>query len=419
MLLIKNGTIIDPYTKTEEKLDVLIDDNGIITKISKDIVEDCEIFDATDLCVSPGFVDAHVHFRTPGAEHKETVETGALSASAGGFTTVVCMANTNPTIDNEEQLENILKINQKAPINVLQCATITTGFDGKNITDFYKLRDMGAVGFTDDGVYIRSANTSFEAMKIAKELNVPISLHEEDLTLVFNAGLNSSSEYAKLLEVKGATPESEAVAVARDVSLAISTKARVNFQHLSAKESVELIKFGKSQGADIFAEVTPHHLALTQDCLEENLTYAKMNPPLRTEQDRQALIQGLKDGTIDMIATDHAPHHIDEKSRPFLNAPSGIIGLETAFSVCNTYLKEHFTTMQLVEKLTVNPAKLYNLKDKSIEVSHKSEIVVYSTKEKVIYDEFYSKSCNSPFRSVTLEGKIKATIMGDKIVYRG
>ncbi|MFI3226650.1 MAG: dihydroorotase [Clostridia bacterium] len=419
MLLIKNGTIIDPYTKTQEKLDILVDDNGIISEISENINCNCETFDATGLFVSPGFVDAHVHFRTPGAEQKETVETGALAAAAGGFTTVVCMANTIPTIDNEERLKSIMERNAKVAINVLQCATITTGFDGKNITEFKKLRDAGAVGFTDDGVYIRSSKTSLESMKMAKELEMPISLHEEDLDLIYDAGVNFGSEYTEFLDIKGATPESEAVAVARDVSLAIATKARVNFQHLSTKESVELIKFGKAQGADIFAEVTPHHLTLTQDDVKIYGAYAKMNPPLRAEEDRQALIQGLKDGVIDMIATDHAPHTIDEKSRQFLQAPSGITGLETAFSVCNTYLSEYLTTMELVEKLTVGPAKLYNLQNKSLEVSHKAEIVVYSTDQNVIYDEFYSKACNTPYRSMSLKGKIKATIMGDSIVYRG
>ncbi|MFI3115672.1 MAG: dihydroorotase [Clostridia bacterium] len=419
MLLIKNGTIVDPYTKIQEKLDILVNDKGIIVEISENITADCEVLDATNCFVSPGFIDAHVHFRTPGGEHKETVETGALSAAAGGFTTVVCMANTNPVIDDEENLANILEINAKAPINVLQCATITTGFNGRDITDFKKLRDMGAVGFTDDGIYIKDAKTSYDAMKIAKELNVPISLHEEDTSLIHEPGVNFESAYAEFLGIKGATPESESVAVARDIALAISTKARVNFQHISTKESVALIKFGKKQGAKIFAEVTPHHLALTEDDLKICGANAKMNPPLRREEDRQALIKGLKDGTIDMIATDHAPHSTEEKSRQFLQCPSGIIGLETAFSVCYTNLCEHMTLMQLVEKMTVKPAKLYNLKKKALKVKNKSEIVVYSTAETMIYDDFYSKSSNTPFSSIPLKGKIIATVMGDKIIYRG
>ncbi len=419
MLLIKNGTIVDPYTKTQEKLDILINDKGIIVEIAENITENCEILDAKGCFVSPGFVDAHVHFRTPGGEHKETVETGALSAAAGGFTTVVCIANTIPAIDNEESLANILEINAKAPINVLQCATITQGFDGQNVTDFKKLRDMGAVGFTDDGIFIKDAKTSFDAMQIAKELDVPMSLHEEDTSLIYQPGVNFGSYYADFLGIKGAMPESESVAVARDIALAISTKARVNFQHISTKESVALIKFAKKQGAKIFAEVTPHHLALTEDDLKTCGANAKMNPPLRREEDRQALIKGLKDGTIDMIATDHAPHTTEEKSRQFLECPSGIIGLETAFSVCYTYLEEHLSLMQLVEKLTVKPAKLYNLKKKALKVKHKSEIVVFSTEETMIYDDFYSKSSNTPFASTPLKGKIVATIMGDKIVYRG
>lgn len=419
MLLIKNGTIVDPYTKINEPFDILISNDGHILEISNNITKNCDIFDATGLYVSPALVDAHVHFRTPGAEHKETVETGSISALAGGFATVVCMANTNPLIDDAKSLKNILKINKKSPINVLQCATITTGFDGKNITEFQKLKSLGAVGFTDDGVYIRNAKTSLDAMNLAKKLDVPLSFHEEDTSLIFDAGINYGSEYCDYVDALGATKESESVAVARDISLALSSGAKVNFQHLSTKESVALIKFGKENGANIFAEVTPHHLALTENELKICGTLAKMNPPLRKEEDRQALIKGLKDGVIDIIATDHAPHTDEEKSRQFKSAPSGIIGLETAFSVCLTYLKDHLSLMEILEKMTVNPCKLYNLTGKSIEVSNKCEIFIYNPNEYVIFDDFYSKSTNTPFRSVPLKGKVKATIIGDKILYRG
>ena len=419
MLLIKNGTIVDPYTKTNELLDILISDEGNILEIAKNIDKNCELFDATGLYISPGLVDVHVHFRTPGAEHKETVETGSSAALAGGYTTVVCMANTNPIIDDYDSLSNILEINKKSPINVLQCASITHGFDGKNITEFENLKKLGAVGFTDDGVYIKTSKTSFDAMKMAKELNVPLSFHEEDTALIFDAGINQGSEYCDYVDAEGATRESENVAVARDISLAITSGALVNFQHLSTKESVDLIKFGKSMGANIFAEVTPHHLALNEDELKICGTLAKMNPPLRKEEDRQYLIKGLKEGIIDIIATDHAPHTNEEKSRQFKNSPSGIIGLETAFSVCLTYLNEHLSLMEILEKMTVNPCKLYNLVGKSIETSNKCEVFIYNPTETVIYDEFYSKSTNTPFRSVPLKGKVKATIIGDKILYRG
>lgn len=435
MLLIKNGTILDPFTKLDKKLDILIDDNGIIEEISENIEKDCEIFDATNLYISPALIDVHVHFRTPGFEYKETVESGTSSALAGGYGTVICMANTKPIIDDEASLKNILEINKKSKINVLQSASITKGFNGQDLTDFNTLKKLGAVGFTDDGVYIKSANTSFLAMQLAKTENVVLSFHEEDNDLIFQAGANYGSKFCEITPtfvsedieqnpeeietIKGARPESENVAVARDVSLAITTKARCNFQHLSTKESVELIRFGKSQGADIFAEVTPHHISLTEDALLEHQGYAKMNPPLRKEEDRIALINGLKDGTIDMIATDHAPHADYEKNGAFTSAFSGIIGLETAFSVSLTYLLEHMSIMEILEKFTVNPCKLYNITGKSIEKGNRAEVFVFNPRASVIYDDFYSKSSNTPYTGMALKGKVRATIMGDEILYRG
>ncbi len=419
MLLIKNGLILDPYTKKEEKADILISNDGKILNIEQNIDENCEIFDAKGLCVSPALIDTHVHFRVPGGEHKETIETGSKAALRGGFATVVCMANTNPLIDSEEALLNILELNKTAPINILQCATITKGFDGSNLVDTDKLYSLGAVGFTDDGVNIENGETTLHAFAECERLSVPISLHEEDVSMVYQPGTNGGSTFANESGFKGALRESENAAVARDIGIAMTSNAKINFQHLSTKESVSLIEFGKKHNKNIFAEVTPHHIMLTEDAVLKHATFAKMNPPLRKEEDRRALISGLKNGIIDIIATDHAPHAFDEKNQPFLTAPSGIIGLETAFSVSITALRDDLSTMEILEKMTVNPAKLYNLQGKSIEIGNKCEIFIYNPSETMKYNDFSSKSFNTPFKGRELFGKIYATIIGDKILYKG
>lgn len=419
MLLIKNGTILDPYTDINENLDILIDDSGYILQIAQDINCDCEFFDAKNLIISPGFIDVHVHLRNPGAPEKETIETGTKSALSGGYTTIVCMANTNPLIDNSSDLTSLIKLNQTSSINILQCATVTKGFMGKDLVDMDTLKNLGAIGFTDDGVNISSPKTTFSAFCKVEELDSVISLHEEELSLVFNAGVNSSSTFAKNNNLKGALPESENISIARDVALAMNTSAKVNFQHISTKESVDLIALGKKYNPNITCEVTPHHIFLNDDALLTHGTLAKMNPPLRSEADRLALIQGLKNGIIDIIATDHAPHTVDEKNREFLHAPSGIIGLETAFSVSYTALRNELSLCEILKKLTVNPAQLYNLQNKSISVGNKAEITILDINSDKTYDKFYSKSSNSPFLNQTFKGKVCGTIIGDKILYRG
>lgn len=416
-MLIKNGRIIDPESKRDEIADILVEE-GIITKIHKNIDIKDEVFNAKGKIIAPGLIDVHVHFREPGFEYKEDILSGSKAAARGGFTTVVCMANTAPVIDNIETLKYINDIKRHSQINVLQVATVTKGLKGTEIVNMEELKKYGAAGFSDDGLPIMDTNIVLNAMLETKRLNLPISFHEEDPGLIYNPGVNDG-KISEKLGVKGASHLAEDVMVARDCIIALKTGAKVNFQHISSGLSVDIIRWAKSMGANITAEASPHHFSMTEEDIFNFNTNAKINPPLRTENDRMKLIDGLKDGTIDIIATDHAPHGKEEKSREFSKAPSGIIGLETALSVGITYLvkNNHLTIMQLLEKMTVNPARLYNLQS-GIKEGKKCDLVVFDIDEKWIVDEFYSKSSNSPFIGKELCGKVMLTICNGKVVYK-
>lgn len=421
MLLLKNAHILDPYTKLDALKDILIDSNGIISNIDDEITtpEGCEVIDVNKKTVSTGFVDTHVHFRDPGQTHKEDIHSGMDAAAAGGYTTVVCMANTLPVCDNLDVLTQIQqKASEKQGINVLQACAISTGLKGKEITDFKALLDAGAVGFTDDGIPLKDAAIVCKAMEMAVKYDTLLSFHEEAPEFVMSAGVNFGSKAAENMNVLGAMPISEEVMIARDIALALHTGARVVFQHVSSARSVEFIRNGKKMGAKIYAEVTPHHIALTEDAVLEHGSFARMNPPLRKEFDRNALIDGLLDGTIDMIATDHAPHTTEEKSRPFANAPSGIIGLETAFSVCNTVLVKSgkMSKMKLLECMSKNPAEIYGLKNKSIQIGNRAELVIVDWDKEKVYTNYQSKSSNSPFTNKKLTGCVQTVIIGDKAI---
>lgn len=415
-MLIKNGRIIDPVSKRDEIADILIEE-GIITRIQKNINIEDEVIYAEGKIVAPGLIDVHVHFREPGVEYKEDILSGSKAAARGGFTTVVCMANTAPAVDNIETLKYINDIKKHSPINILQAATVTKELKGTEIVNMEELIEHGAAGFSDDGLPIMDTNIVLNAMLESKRLNMPISLHEEDPRLINSPGINEG-KISEKLGIKGATHLAEDVMVARDCIIAIETGAKVNFQHISSGLSVDIIRWAKSMGANITAEASPHHFSMTEEDIPKFNTNAKMNPPLRTENDRMKLINGLKDGTIDIIATDHAPHSKEEKSMEFNKAPSGIIGLETALSVGITYLvkDKHLTIMQLLEKMTLNPARLYNLQS-GIKEGNKCDLVVFDINERWIADEFYSKSSNSPFQGKELWGKVKYTICGGKVVY--
>lgn len=415
-MLIKNVRLIDPKNCRDEITDVLIEDNKI-KKIGS--LEGNTDIDGTDLVLAPGLIDIHVHFRDPGFTHKEDLHTGVKAAAAGGYTTVVCMANTKPIMDN---VENVADFNARAKaedINVLTISALTKNFNGNDLVDMKAMIENGAVGFTDDGIPNTNNAMILEAMRMAKELDVPISFHEEDPKLNIENGINHG-KVSDEMGLFGAPYYSEDVMVAREGVFALETGCKVNIQHISSAGAVELVRYFKSRGANIFAEATPHHFTSTEDLVREKGTLAKMNPPLRTEADRDAIIEGLRDGTIDIIATDHAPHTEAEKSVEFTKAPSGIIGLETAFGLGFTNLVKtgKLSLMELIRKMTINPSELYKLERGSVEVGAVADLVIVDTEEEFTVDKFNSKSSNSPYVGEKLFGKIKYTICDGKIVYR-
>ena len=422
MILIKNGRVVDPASGIDEALDVVLEDGRIkaLGKFPKTEAYE-EVIDAAGKIVAPGLVDIHVHFRDPGLTYKEDIVTGAAAAAAGGYTTVVCMANTKPVVDSVETLSDLRTRARELPVQVLNAAAVTKGLKGEELTDMRALRAAGAAGFTDDGIPIADTALLFEAMKRAKELDVPISLHEEDPALIASAGINQGA-VSRQLGVGGAPALAEEALVARDCALALRAGARVNIQHLSSQVSVDIIRAMKGLGASVFAEVTPQHFSLTERAVVERGTLAKVNPPLREEADRYALIRGLKDGTIDFIATDHAPHSQEEKERDLNQAPSGMIGLETALAlgITNLVRKGHLTMLQLLEKMTVNPARFYKLGCGTLKVGGPADMVIFDERERwtVVAEDFRSKSRNSPFLGMELYGRVHYTICGGRVVFR-
>lgn len=420
MILIKEGRVIDPKRKIDDILDLVIED-GKIKKIGKyQRTEDYEqIIEANGWIVAPGLVDVHVHFRDPGFTYKEDILTGAAAAAKGGFTTVVCMANTKPPVDSVETLRYVLEKGKQTPIHVLSVATVTKGMAGQELTNMEELAANGAVGFSDDGKPILDEKLAVRAMLEAKRLGLPLSFHEEDPRLIETNGIHQGPVSEKL-GVGGSPAAAEDVLVARDCMLALHTGACINIQHVSSKNSVQMIRLAKKMGAHVVAEATPHHFSLDAEAVLKWKANAKVNPPLRTRDDRYEIIEGLKDGTIDMIATDHAPHSSDEKLKPLSDAPSGMIGLETslALGITNLVRKGHLSMMQLFEKMSLNPSNLYRLDKGGIDEGADADLVLISEEEKWTVRDFQSKSCNSPFLGEALYGKVKMTICGGKIVYR-
>lgn len=417
-MIIKHGLVMDPASGLSEHMDILVKD-GKITRIAPDITDDSEeIIEAKGLVVAPGLIDTHIHFRDPGFTYKEDIHTGAKASAKGGFTTVICMANTSPTVDNVDTLKDNLERASKEAIRIYQAAAISHSLKGQEEVDMNALKEAGACGFTDDGIPLLNAEFCYKAMEAAEALNVPISLHEEDPAFIRNNGINHG-KVSDELGIYGSPSIAEESLVARDCLLALRSGADVVIQHISSGVSVELVRTYKKLGANLHAEATPHHFSLTEDAVLEHGTLAKMNPPLRTEKDRQQIIAGLADGTIDLIATDHAPHSAEEKSRPITEAPSGIIGLETslALGITNLVKPGHLTMLQLLEKMTINPAKLYHLPYGTIQEGAAADFVVFNPDETWVPTEYASKSSNSPFTGKELTGKVKYTICGGRVVY--
>ncbi len=421
MKLISGGTIVDPVTGTMYRKDILIKD-GKIGKIDEHInpedYEDVQVIRADGKKIGPGLVDVHVHFRDPGFTYKEDIETGAVAAAKGGFTTVVLMANTKPSVDNVETLSYVIEKGEKTAIRVHTCASITESLKGETMTDMDGLKEAGAVGFTDDGIPILSEGLVRKAMEKAVQLDVPLSFHEEDPAYIENNGINrgKASEH---FGIGGSDRMAEISLVERDLEIALETGAIFNVQHISTKESVELVRRAKAKGSNIHAEATPHHFTLTEEAAIEYGTLAKMNPPLREEADRLAVIEGLKDGTIDLIATDHAPHSEEEKSRPVTEAPSGIIGLETAFAlaISNLVKPGYLTLPQLFDRMSLAPAKMYHLPYGTIEEGGVADLIIFDDEKQVTFNKFVSRSSNSPFLGQTFYGTIDMTICKGEIAY--
>ena len=430
MIYIKSGRIVDSVSGYDGPGDVAIKGNTIIgagpeldielIKARFDISDsEIQIIDASGLVVAPGLVDTHVHFRDPGFTYKEDIETGANAAAKGGFTTVVCMANTKPAVDNLKTLEYIQAKAEAAPVHVLQTSTVTVGMQGKELVEMEQMADAGAAGFTDDGLPLMDEKILLKALEIAQDLDLPVSLHEEDPLFISQAGVNMG-KISEQLGLGGAAAAAEDIMVARDTAIALHTGATLCIQHISSKNSVEYVRAAKKLGGDIHAEATPHHFTLTEEAVLKYGTNARMNPPLRTEEDRLAIIEGIKDGTIDMIVTDHAPHSKEEKEKPFSEAPSGIIGLETSLGlgILSLVKPGHITLLKLMELMSKNPAELYRMIPGSITEGAVADIVIFGEDEEWVADSFASKADNSPFKGWTLPGKIHYTICSGNIVYR-
>ena len=416
---IRGGIIIDPVSGKDFIGDLILE-NGTIKAVGEQLnLDGCEdIIEAAGMAVAPGLVDVHVHFRDPGLTYKEDILTGAHAAAAGGFTTVVCMANTKPVIDNAETLQYVLNKGKETGIHVLSCACVTKGMQGKELVDMDALRAAGAAGFTDDGIPILDEEVLKAALIKAEELQVPVSLHEEDPKLITNNGINRGPVSDKL-GIGGSPVEAEITMVERDCRLAEETGSYVNIQHISTAGAVEAVRASKRRGSHVTAEAAPHHFTLTDEAVLTYGTLAKMNPPLRTEADRQAVIEGLKDGTIDMIATDHAPHSIDEKGKPLTEAPSGIVGLETSLALGITELVKPgcLTLMELMRKMSQNPAALYHLPYQGIAEGAPADLVIFAADEEWKPESFCSKAVNTPFKGWNLTGRVHYTICDGKIVY--
>lgn len=419
-MIIKNALLTDPSTHTSRKCDIRIT-GGLISEIGEDLspAPSEDAISAEGLVAAPGLIDTHVHFRDPGFTHKENLHTGSLAAAKGGFTSVICMANTSPVVDNEQTLSDILTRSREEKIRIFQAASVSLGLKGEEPTDMKALAAAGACGFTDDGIPLKNAAFLYDAMEKAAEIGLPISLHEEDPSFIKNNGINHGP-VSEQLGIYGSPSIAEESLVARDCLLALRSGAHVVIQHISSGRSVEIVRMYKALGAKLHAEATPHHFTLAEDAVLKYGTLAKMNPPLRTEADRQAIITGLADGTIDIIATDHAPHSPEEKGRSITGAPSGIIGLETALALGITSLVRpgHLTLMQLLEKMTVNPADLYHLPSGRIEIGKTADLVLFDPEECWTPTEYLSMSSNSPFTGWKLYGKVKYTICGGDVIYR-
>ena len=421
-ILIQNGQVINPATGMNEVADVLVE-NGVVSKIEKGIKEKADRkINAKGCFVMPGFIDMHVHLRDPGFEEKETIETGCRAAAHGGYTTILAMPNTKPVVDNPDVVNYVHnKAKTVGLVNVLQVGAVTKNQEGKELADIEGMVKAGIPAISEDGKSVMNAQLYREAMEKAAKLGIVVLAHCEDKNLV-NGGVMNEDEHARELGLKGITNSVEDIIVARDIMLSHDTGAKLHLCHCSTEDSVMMVDLAKQKNVKVTAEVCPHHFTLTSDDIVEGDTNYKMNPPLRTKEDRQALLEGLKNDVFDVISTDHAPHTMVEKGVSMKSAPFGIVGLETSVSLTITELvdKGWITPMQMAEKMSYNPAKILHLTNKgSLKPGKDADVVVIDPKESYVIDvkDFVSKGKNTPFHGKKVNGKVKVTICGGRVVY--
>ena len=420
-ILIKNGRVLDPATGTDGIADVLVEE-GRIRAVEPGILAEADrVLDADGCFVMPGFIDLHVHLRDPGYEYKETVETGSAAAAKGGFTTILAMPNTKPVVDNADVVRYVLhKAEDVGLANVLQIGAITRGQRGEELADIEDMVDAGIPALSEDGKSVMNAQLYREAMMLAKKYDIPIMAHCEDINLV-HGGVMNQDDKADELGLPGITNAVEDVIVARDILLAKETGARLHLCHCSTRDSVRMVELAKQEGLPVTAEVCPHHFTLTSEDIREDDANYKMNPPLRTRADVEALIDGLKKGVMDVIATDHAPHSREEKQGSMRNAPFGIVGLETAAALTMTELvdKGYLTPLQMAEKMSYNPARIIGIDKGTLKPGKTADVVIFNPKEEYIIDaeQFRSKGKNTPFHGRKVKGRVMATILSGNIVY--
>ena len=421
LLLIKNGTVINPGDQTQAEADVLVED-GMIKKIGAALPVKAErVIDAAGCYVMPGFIDMHVHLRDPGQEYKETVETGLRAAVHGGFTTIVAMPNTKPIVDNPDVVRYVHNKAQDIGLaHVLQAGAMTRGERGEELSDIEGMVEAGIPALSEDGKSVMNAQLCREAMTLAMKYDIPVLAHCEDRNLV-NGGVVNEDGNAQRLGLKGIANSVEDVIAARDMILARETGAALHLCHCSTKGSVQMLRFAKQVGLRVTAEVCPHHFTLTSSDIPEDDANYKMNPPLRTQEDVDALKEGLRDGAIDVIATDQAPHTAIEKGEGLKHAPFGIAGLETVASLVMTELVEpgYLTMMQMAEKMSYNPAKILGLDRGVAEEGKPADLVVFDPQREYVINpaDFYSKGKNTPFAGRKVRGMVMATVVDGRVVY--
>lgn len=423
--LIKNGQVIDPANQVDGSFDILINGNSIEAvepqgQLSENDNSEIKIVDATGCVVAPGFCDMHVHFREPGHEYKETIETGSASAAAGGFTTVAVMPNTSPVNDNRSVTELILKQAEKtALVNILPIGAITKGLKGETLSDMGELKESGCIGYSDDGRPVMDSELMRRALEYSRMFDLPCIQHSEILDLTRGGSMNEGIVSAEL-GLKGMPVEAEDIMVFRDICLLPKTGGRLHVAHISSGGAVELVRQAKAKGLPVTCEVAPHHFTLTEEACRDYDTNAKMSPPLRTDEDIELIKEGLKDGTIDIIATDHAPHDLADKQVEFSNACFGIVGLETALPLTLKMVDEGIISLQrAVDLLTQQPCRIFNLDKGTLGVGKDADIVIFDPNVKYAIDpeKFKSRSKNSPYKGWKVRGKVIHTFVAGKSVY--